>query len=138
MIDVNAHVEALVAALAARGVRVYESGAGQKVDGSVEKPVAPYVVLYVDGGVRSSESVAAAMDERAEFDVDAYSVGKSPRSARSVRSDLLALVGAELAVDGRLVRVGSVFSDAIKPDRDDPRAALFEGRDGLTVVSLKA
>lgn len=138
MIDTHAHVAALVAALAARGVRVYESAAGQKIDGSYETPVAPYAVLYTDGGVRSGVSVADGQDEQAEFDVDAYSVGKSPRSARAIQSELLALAGAELTVAGRLVRIRSVFSDAVKADRDDPRSALWQGRDGLTVVSLKA
>jgi hypothetical protein len=138
MIDIHAHVEALVSALEARGVRVYESGAGQKIDGTFETPVEPYAVLYSDGGIRSGESVADEQDEHAELDVDAYSVGTSPRSARAVQSDLLALVGEELTVAGRLVHIRSVFSDAVKPDRDDPRKALWQGRDGLTVVSLKA
>ena len=141
MIDVHAHADALMAALAARlgsGVRVYDSGAGNKIDGGYETPVAPYAVVFTDAGVRSSVSVADGLDERAEFDVDVYSVGTSPRSARSVRSKVLDVVGAELTVAGRVVRVRSVFSDQIKPDNDDPRKALYEGRDGLTVDSLKA
>jgi len=138
MIDVHAHADAFMAALVARGVRVYDSGAGNKPDGSYETPVAPYAVVFTDAGIRSSVSVADGQDERAEFDVDVYSVGTSPRSARSVRSKVLDVVGAELAVAGRVVRVRSVFSDQIKPDRDDPRTALYEGRDGLTVDSLKA
>jgi len=138
MIDVHAHADALMAALVARGVRVYDSGAGNKLDGGYETPVTPYAVVFTDAGVRSSLSVADGQDERAEFDVDVYSVGSSPRSARSVRSKVLDVVGAELAVTGRVVRVRSVFSDQIKPDNDDPRKALYEGRDGLTVDSLKA
>jgi len=137
-VDIQPHVEALVAALVARDLRVYESAAGQKVDGDYETPVAPYVVLYFDGGVRSSLSLVDDAEESSEHDVEAWSVGKSPRSARSVQSDLLALVGAELTVAGRLVKVRHAFSDRVKPDRDDPRSALWQGRDGLTLTSLKA
>lgn len=137
-IDIQPHVEALVSALTARKVRVYESAAGQKVDGTYETPVLPYVVLYFDGGIRSSLSLTDEHDESSEHDVEAWSVGKSPRGARSVQSDLLALVGAQLSVPGRLVKVGHAFSDRVKPDRDDPRTALWQGRDGLTLTSLKA
>jgi len=138
MIDVHAHAEALLAALAARGLRVYDSGAGNKLDGKYETPVAPYCVVYVDGGARSFESLAADSEEHAEFDAEIWSVGTSPRSARAVRSDVLAIVGTELTVDGRGAVVRSVFSDPIRPDRDDPRNALYQGRDGLTVVSLRS
>lgn len=138
MIDVHAHADAFINALAARGVRVYDSGAGTKLDGSFETPVPPYAVVYIDGGLRSAESLGNDQEERSESDAEVWSVGKSPRSARAIRSEVLALVGVELAVPGRLVIVRSVFSDAIKPDRDDPRSALYQGRDGLTVVSLKS
>lgn len=137
-VDIQPHVEALVTALAARDLRVYESAAGQKIDGTYEAPVAPYVVLYFDGGLRSGLSLVDDHEESSEHDVEAWSVGKSPRSARSVQSDLLALVGAELTVAGRLVKVRHAFSDRVKPDRDDPRTALWQGRDGLTLTSLKA
>jgi len=138
MIDVHAHAEALLEALAARGLRVYDSGAGNKLDGSYETPVLPYCVVYIDGGLRSALSLVDDHEEQADFDAEIWSVGKSPRSARAVRSDVLALVGQVLTVGGRKARIDSVFSDPVKPDRDDPRTALFQGRDGVTVVSLQA
>ena len=138
MIDVQAHVEAFAAAMAAAGVRLYDSGAGQKFDGSYETPVFPYAVAYFDAGLRSGVSVGNLQDERAEIDAEIYYVAKNPRSCRAIRSKGQSLIGAELAVDGRVVTVRSVFSDRVKPNQEDPRQALFEGRDGVTVDSLKA
>jgi hypothetical protein len=137
MIDVHAHVEALFQA--ASGLRLYDGEAGRRVDGGLEEPVAPYVVVYSDGGVRSGLSLCDGQDESAEFDVEVWSVGTSPRSARAVRSEVLAaLVGGDVVVDGRVVQVRSIFSDPLRADRGDPRRVLFEGRDGLTVTSLMA
>lgn len=137
MIDVNAHAEALIEALAAATLTVYDSKPGQKVDGTTEQAQLPYVVVYLDGGVRSAESLGDSQEERAELDAELYSVGTDPWSARWARSRVLALAGTVLEVPGRLVRVRSVFSDPVKPDEDNPEETVYQARDGLTLVSLQ-
>lgn len=138
MIDVHAHVEALLAALTSTGVRVYDSEPGRKVDGAREAPVMPYVVVYTDGGIRSSESLADGHDERAEMDAECHSVGADPRSARWAQSRVLSLAGVSPTVAGRVTVLQSVFSDRVRRDTDNPERTVFESRDGLTLVSLKA
>ena len=124
------HVSALLTALREKGIAVH--------DGAVPTGAkAPYAVLYFDGGTRTPESLSDDHQERAEFDGEVYSVGTTPQQARWVQSRVLSVVGSELPVTGRSTIVRHVFSDRVQRDTDNPAQTLFQGRDGLTLVSLK-
>jgi hypothetical protein len=130
MIDVHAHAVALLDLIRSKGLTVHD---GQVPTGAK----APYVVAYLDGGARSSESLAEDFEQRAEFDGEFYSVGDTPQQARWVQSRVLSIVGSGPAVTGRSTTVRHVFSDRVQRDTDNPQQVVFQARDGLTLVSLK-
>jgi len=124
------HVTALLTALRGKGITVHD---GQVPTGSQ----APYAVLYMDGGARTPLSLSDDHSESAEFDGEVYSVGTTPVQARWVQARVLSVVGSGPTVAGRSTIVRHVFSDRVQRDTDNPQQTLFQGRDGLTLVSLK-
>ncbi len=134
---IRAHTEALASFLAAAGLRVYDTEAGRKVDGSTEAPTFPYVILTVSSPVRDTERMVQAR-ERHELDVTIGEHGLSPASQRWAAERVSTLAGAALTVPGWVARAESVFSTPTRPDRDDPERVVFSGADGFTVTTYPA
>lgn len=134
---IRLHAEALVAFLAALGVRVYDTEAGLKFDGTRETPAFPYAILTMPSPVRDTERMVQAR-ERHEFDVTIGYHGLSPASARWVAERVSSLAGASLTITGWKATVESVFSTPLRADRDDPEQTVYSGADGFTVTSYPA
>ena len=134
---IRAHVEALAAFLTAAGLRVYDTEAGRKVDGTTEAPTFPYVVLTVASPVRGTDRMVQAR-ERHELDVTIGSHGLTMASARWAAERVSTLAGARLTVAGWVAQAESVFSNPLRADRDDPERVVFSGADGITVTTYPA
>ena len=134
---IRSHVEALAAFLVTAGLRVYDTEAGRKVDGSTETPAFPYVILTVASPVRDTERMVQAR-ERHELDVTVGEHGLTPASQRWAAERVSALAGATLTVAGWVAHVDSVFTSPVRPDRDNPEQTVFSGADGFTVTTFPA
>jgi hypothetical protein len=134
---IRAHAEALAAFLVALGLRVYDTEAGRKVDGTTEAPTFPYVILTVSSPVRDTDRMVQAR-ERHELDVTVGEHGLNPASTRWAAERVSALAGATLTVAGWVAHVDSVVSTPLRPDRDNPEQVVFSGADGFTVTSFPA
>lgn len=137
---IRSHTEALAAFLVAAGLRVYDTEAGRKVDGTTETVDAtkfPYVILTVSSPVRDTERMVQAR-EKHELDVTIGEHGLSPASTRWAAERVSTLAGATLTVAGWVAHVDSVFSSPLRPDRDNPAQTVYSGADGFTVTTFPA
>ena len=134
---IRSHVEALAAFLSAAGVRVYDTEAGRRVDGSTEAPAFPYAILTVASPVRDTDRMVQAR-ERHGLDVTIGYHGLTPASARWVAERVSTLAGASLTVAGWTARAESVFTTPVRVDRGNPERPVFSGADGFTVTTYPA
>jgi hypothetical protein len=134
---IGEHVSAVLARLEA-----HETLAGRVVDGGVDeteevKPP-PYVVVYVDSGQRSTERLANANPERADFYVTVKSVGEDRRQAHAfVDAVMEQFLGWKPTVAGYRT-TPLQHGPSFPPSRDsDFRPAVFEASDDFTFTSRK-
>lgn len=134
---IRSHVEALAAFLSAAGVRVYDTEAGRRVDGTTEEPRFPYAILSVASPVRGTDRMVQAR-ERHELDTTVGYHGLNPASARWVAERVSTLAGATLTVTGWDATVEARFTTPVRADRDNPEQYVYSGTDGFTVFSFPA
>jgi hypothetical protein len=123
-----ATVAAIVDRIKSTGLRCH--------DAAPTSPTYPYVVVYADGGIRSSDREA---DVRVQVDLNWQTtvVGESPAQCRAALDRVVgALSDWRPAVTGRAFhKVEHLSSQPVRVDEDLPDRSLFIATDQWRVVS---